>query len=272
MTHSTRNIWLCGLLSVLLVVLVMLIWGVTFWTLVLAAVALACPLSMLWSWRVARQVLAPLDVPPPHTRGMTMDWAVPIYDWYCPKLGLGPAFRRETLRHAALRPGERVLDVGCGTGVLTRLAAETVGSPGYVVGIDPGPRMLATARRIAVSSGVRIDFRLAAIEALPFATESFDAALSSLMLHHLPSDVKYLGLKEVYRVLKPGGRLIVVDVDRPAHLLWWLIAWPLLLAPMTRENILGRVPDLLRAAGFDAVETRGRWLDLLTFWHARKSG
>ncbi|MBI5462996.1 MAG: methyltransferase domain-containing protein [Gammaproteobacteria bacterium] len=201
-----------------------------------------------------------------------MDWAVPIYDWYCPKLGLGPAFRRETLRHAALAPGERVLDVGCGTGVLTRLAAEAVGATGYVVGIDPGPRMLAEARRTSAASAARIEFRLAAIEALPFGDASFDAVLSSLMLHHLPPDMKRAGLKEVYRVLKPGGRLIVVDVDRPAQPLWWLAAWPLLLMSMTRINILGHVPAFLREAGFASVASKGRWFKLLAFWHACKPG
>lgn len=270
MNAQSRNTWACGLLPVLFAALVLLLWGVSAWTLTLAIIALACPLAMLWSWRMARRALAPLDEPVPHTRGMTMDWAVPVYDWYCPRLGLGPAFRRETLRHAALRPGEHVLDAGCGTGVLTRLAAEAVGATGRVVGIDPGPRMLAMARRNASACGARVEFRLAAIEALPFPDASFDAVLASLMLHHLPPGVKLAGLKEVYRVLKPGGRLIAVDLDRPAHPLWWLAAWPLLLMPMTRGNVLGEITALLRTAGFDPVAARARWLRLLTFWEARK--
>ena len=71
------------------------------------------------------------------TRGMPLNWLAPVYDRICSTFGLGLAFRETTLRHAALKPGERVLDVGCGTGVLTRLAAEVVGEKGQAVGIDP---------------------------------------------------------------------------------------------------------------------------------------
>lgn len=272
MNPASRNAWICGVMLLLLAAGVPAVFGISFWTLAVAAIALACPLSMLWSWRMAQHALAQLDEPAPSTRGMTMDWAASIYDWYCPKLALGPAFRRETLRHAALAPGECVLDVGCGTGVLTRLAATAVGMTGYVVGIDPGPRMLAAARHAAAANATRVEFRLAAVERLPFASGSFDAVLSSLMLHHLPPDVKRDGLQEIYRVLRPGGRLIVVDVHRPAHPLWWMAAWPLLLMPMTRPNILGHIPEFLRDAGFYPVELRGRWIRLLTFWCARKPG
>lgn len=269
MATLPRNAVICGLLASLCTAALLTVWGVSFWTLALAAIALACPLSMIWGWHATQRALEPLNASAPHTRGMTMDWAAPVYDWYCPRLGLGPEFRRETLRHAALVPGEFVLDVGCGTGVLTRLAAEAVGATGYAVGIDPGPRMIAAARH-ATANPLRVEFRLAAIEALPFPDATFDTALASLMLHHLPPESKLAGLMEVHRVLKPSGRLVVVDVDRPAHFLWWLVIWPLLLIPMTRGNVLGRVPDFLNAAGFVTVESRGRWFNLLTFWHALK--
>ena len=75
--------------------------------------------------------------PSPETDGMPLNWLAPVYDRLCSTFGLGLAFRETTLRHAALKPGERVLDVGCGTGVLTRLAAEVVGEKGQAVGIDP---------------------------------------------------------------------------------------------------------------------------------------
>jgi SAM-dependent methyltransferase len=244
--------------------------GFTPVTAVLAAVALGCPLAALYAWWLARRVLRPLDELAPRTRGMLMDWAAPVYDAYCPLLGLGRRFRHETLRHAGIAPGERVLDVGCGTGVLTRLAAEAVGPTGQVVGIDPGPAMIAVARREATSAASRAEFRLAAIERLPFPDASFDLVLSSFMLHHLPPEVKRAGLGEVYRVLKPGGRLLAVDIDRPANPLWWLLCWPLLLMPYTAPNLRGEVPAYLRAAGFAPVEVHARKAGLLTFWRAAK--
>lgn len=206
----------------------------------------------------------------PSTHGVTMGWAAPFYDLYCPWLGIGPEFRSETLRHAGIRAGEQVLDVGCGTGVLTRLAAEAVGPTGQVIGIDPAPEMIAKARRNAAAAASRAEFRLAAIENLPFADASFDAALSSFMLHHLPPEVKRQGLGEVFRVLKPGGRLLAVDIDRPANPLWWPLCWPLLLFAFTGSNLRGEVPAFLRTAGFDAVEVRARRHGLFTFWLAIK--
>ncbi|MDX1251529.1 MAG: methyltransferase domain-containing protein [Gammaproteobacteria bacterium] len=93
------------------------------------------------------------DESPPHTHGAVMRWQAPFYDLGCALVGLGRRFREETLRRAALEPGERVLDVGCGTGVLTRLAAEAVGEAGEVIGIDPALRMIAAARRLGVLGG-----------------------------------------------------------------------------------------------------------------------
>lgn len=210
----------------------------------------------------------PSQETPPQTRGMLLDWLAPVYDRYCNAIGLGARFRIETLRHARLKPGDRVLDVGCGTGVLTRLAQDAVGPQGTVVGIDPGPVMIAEARNNARASGSRAEFRLAAIEQLPLSDASFDVVLSSLMLHHLPPETKRQGLREVRRVLKPGGRLVAVDVDRPGNLLWWLVIWPFLQMQMTAPNLRGEIPAYLAEAGFEAVERRGRRMALISFWTA----
>lgn len=208
--------------------------------------------------------------PVPQTHGLVMKWQAPFYDWGCRAIGLGRNFRNETLRHAALRPSERVLDVGCGTGVLTRLAAEAVGPSGRVVGIDPSPGMLGVARRNAVQNKSRAEFKFAAIEHLPFEDVSFDVVMSSCMLHHLPAELKREGLREVWRVLKPGGRFVAVDIDRPANALWWLVIWPLLMMPTAAINLRGEIPDYLRNAGFNPVQVKGNWARWLTFWVAAK--
>lgn len=208
----------------------------------------------------------------PETRGAVMNWQAPFYDVGCALIGLGRSFREETRRHAALKPGERVLDAGCGTGVLTRLAAEAVGLSGSAVGIDPAPRMIAAARRKAGRAASRAQFRLGVIEHLPFDDGHFDVVLSSLMLHHLPPELKRDGLREVYRVLKPGGRLLAVDLDRPGQPLWWLLFWPWRFVPMIAENLRGAIPAYLNAAGFESVHAVGRRFGLLTFWEARKPG
>lgn len=262
-------LWACPAVALALAAAILWLWGLTWPSAIVAAVLLACPLVLVWGAIQLRRTDAFPLAPRPATQGMTMGWAAPIYDWYCPRLGLGTAFRAATLRHAALQAGERVLDVGCGTGVLTRLAAEAVGPSGKVTGIDAAPPMIAVARGNAARTGSRADFEVAAIEMLPFPDAAFDVVLSSAMLHHLPPATKEAGLRSVRRVLKPAGRLVIVDLDRPANPLWWLLCWPLLAMPMTAANLRGEIPAFLQRSGFQAIEVRGRWMGLLTFWVAR---
>jgi ubiquinone/menaquinone biosynthesis C-methylase UbiE len=158
---------------------------------------------------------------PPETSGLLLDlgWR---YDLMVGAIDLVSggrlrALRRQVLDLADLRPGEAVLDVGCGTGTLALEAQPRVGDAGRVVGIDPAPKQLARARAKAAHRGLPLEFRLGVIEALPFPDASFDAALSTLMMHHLPDDLKRRGLAEIARVLKPGGRLVVADAEHPGH-------------------------------------------------------
>lgn len=153
----------------------------------------------------------------PATTGRTIRWAF-AYDFVVRILSLNreSALREETVRLAQIAPGATVLDVGCGTGTLTLRAKAAAGSTGRVCGIDAAPEMIAQARGKAQKAGVQVDFKAGIIEALEFADGTFDRVLSSLMMHHLPPDLQQRALLEVYRVLKPGGQLLVVDFDASA--------------------------------------------------------
>jgi ubiquinone/menaquinone biosynthesis C-methylase UbiE len=134
-------------------------------------------------------------------------------------LGKAPAVRRKTAELAQIKSGDAVLDVGCGTGELTIRAKARAGSTGMVYGIDPAPEMIEVARRKVAQSHDTVEFQVGVIEDLPYSDDYFDVVLSSLMMHHLPEELKERGLAEVYRVLKPGGILMIVDFRRPTSLL-----------------------------------------------------
>jgi len=116
------------------------------------------------------------------------------------------------MKVAALRPDERVLDVACGTGVVTRLASESVGDGGGVAGLDVNLGMLAAARA-ATPPGMNIEWHEASAQRMPFPDASFDAVLCQMGLQFIPD--KQAALIEMRRVLAPGGRL-VINVPGPA--------------------------------------------------------
>jgi ubiquinone/menaquinone biosynthesis C-methylase UbiE len=124
-------------------------------------------------------------------------------------------FRERQLNLARIAPGEAVLDVGCGTGTLAIAAARRVGDQGTMQGVDPSPELVARARKKARRAGVDVAFTVARGEQLPVADSSFDVVLSTLVFHHLSHDALRASVAEIRRVLKPGGRLLAVDIGGP---------------------------------------------------------
>jgi demethylmenaquinone methyltransferase/2-methoxy-6-polyprenyl-1,4-benzoquinol methylase/phosphoethanolamine N-methyltransferase len=154
------------------------------------------------------------SVEAPETTGATIRWWAPAYDavaWLT-SMGQEKAIRKQALKVAGLKPGEKVLDVGSGTGTLGVAAWRKVRPDGEVTGIDASPEMVELARRKAAKKGSGAKFEVAPIEALPFGDSSLDVVLSTFMLHHLPEEVKAKGFAEIQRVLKPGGRFVAVDL------------------------------------------------------------
>jgi ubiquinone/menaquinone biosynthesis C-methylase UbiE len=148
----------------------------------------------------------------PHTTGIVIHWAW-RYDlllWVM-SLGRERALRQKQIDLAGISTGESVLDVGCGTGTLAIEAKRRVGESGKVHGIDPSPEMIARAKKKARKAALDLTFDTAAIEAIPFPDATFDVVLSTVMLHHLPDEARHQGIREIRRVLKPGGRLFAVD-------------------------------------------------------------
>ena len=152
----------------------------------------------------------------PTTKGLVLHKAF-LYDmllWFLSR-GKEGEMREKALRLARLSSGESVLDIGCGTGTLAIAAKRRVGATGMACGVDASPQMLARAIKKACKAGLEVDFRNAAVEALPFRDSQFDVVLSTLMLHHLPEKLRQECLREVRRVLKPGGRVLIIDFGPP---------------------------------------------------------
>jgi ubiquinone/menaquinone biosynthesis C-methylase UbiE len=206
--------------------------------------------------------------PAPATRGRLIRWAR-YYDPCVSLLMLGrrKRLRRTTVALAHIQPGERVLEVGCGTGDVALAAKAQAGPQGVVSGIDAAPEMIAVARDKAARQGVAVDFQVGLIEALAFPDATFDVVLSSLMMHHLPDDLKRQGLAEIARVLKPGGRLLIVDVKRPTGRTDSIMGALFLHGGL--EKGVQDLPPLLQAAGFSDVEAGETGFRSLGYVHGR---
>jgi len=202
--------------------------------------------------------------PAPQTSGRTIRWAQ-HYDSLVKLMLLGrdKTLRRMTAEMAGIRPGDSVLEVGCGTGELAIAAKALAGASGQVHGIDAAPEMIAVARSKVAQAGIDITFRLEPIEALSFADDSFDVVLSSLMMHHLPSDLKRRGLAEIYRVLKPGGHVFILDMKRPIGLHDRLASATLL--HQASEMGVQEVLPIMKDIGFVNVQSGDTRFRLLGF-------
>jgi SAM-dependent methyltransferase len=179
-------------------------------------------------------------------------WLLPLYDPLGRLLG-ADRVKRTLIERTELQPGERVLDVGCGTGDLALLAKEL--QPGAdVVGVDPDPAALARAATKAERRGLYVDFDEGFGNDLPYDTASFDRAVSSFVFHHLDTETKRGTLRELVRVLRPGGSLFLMDFGPPRGGLLQTIGRLLHRSETLRDNTPDEIPELMREAGFAEAE------------------
>jgi ubiquinone/menaquinone biosynthesis C-methylase UbiE len=198
------------------------------------------------------------------------DAFLPGYDLLTRLLGVHRIHQR-LIEQAELADNQRVLEIGCGTGNLT-IRAKRAQPGAEVIGSDPDPLALKRAQRKAKQlNGIRFEQGYA--QRLPYQDGEFDRVLSSMMLHHLDSDAKPAAAAEIFRVLRPGGRLHLVDMGGNMTADDGLAARLVRHSPHAAGNLGDAIPRLLRSAGFDCTELateRHRFVGRLTYFSATR--
>ncbi len=183
-----------------------------------------------------------------------MEKAAPTYDSLMKRMTFGRErdLREATINLAGVKPGDCVLEAGCGTGTLTLAAKRRAGTAGKVFGIDVIPMMIELSQRKAAQAGEEITFQLASIADIPFPANTFDIVMCSFMIFHMPETVRQKGIAEIFRVLKPQGRLLVLDGATPTRPL--LKAFIKLISGGELPPDLRQLRPLMERSGFVNIE------------------
>jgi ubiquinone/menaquinone biosynthesis C-methylase UbiE len=194
----------------------------------------------------------------PQTRGLRVDGRAKLVDTLENMISAGNLehILYATLDAAEIGAGDSLVDIGCGSGKLAIAAAKRIGANGQAAGIDATPGMIDIARQNAKAARSDAKFHVGIAESLPFADGSVAAVTSSYFFHHLPGDVKPLALMEMWRVLAPGGRLIITDYGHPRSIHGYVASFPMRLDfhEFVRPQVRGELDRMIAAAGIGEPE------------------
>lgn len=203
-------------------------------------------------------------IPPMHIGLLT-----PLYDLGCGLMGLGRRFRSAVIDRMGIMGNEKVLDAGCGTGAL--LVALKERHPSLSAeGLDPDEKALEIAEKKSERKGLEIKWRQGFMEEMPFDECSFDIVVSTLAFHHVHPEKKLQALMECRRVLRPTGRMVLVDIspDETGFFGWLVYRVLSLFEHLSRS---GEVMALMRNAGFSEVREIGSYPFGVRFIEGRKA-
>jgi ubiquinone/menaquinone biosynthesis C-methylase UbiE len=182
-----------------------------------------------------------------------------------------PRVYESLIGQAAIADGMSVLEIGCGTGNLTT-RVHRAHRAARVLGVDPDPRALARAER-KDSGRNGTEFIRGYVQELPFEDNAFDRVLSSMMWHHLDGETKAAAAREILRVLRPGGRLHLVDIGGEMSAADGFFARRLMRSDHAAGNLGDAIPSLFRSVGFECTQVathRQRGVGRLTYYRAKR--
>jgi ubiquinone/menaquinone biosynthesis C-methylase UbiE len=195
-------------------------------------------------------------------------WLTPYYDSFAKTFA--NSLRHRLLQRANIQPDQSVLDLGCGTGLLTMMIKRSV-PESHLTGLDGDEAVLKIARD--KSHGTDIQWNHALAFDMPYPDQSFDVVVSSFVTHHLTSADKVRTFKEVRRVLRPDSWFHIVDFGPPFNILTRVQAVVMKNFERTADNFEGRILPMLTEAGFSGVKEAGHVITFfgpVAFYQARK--
>jgi len=172
----------------------------------------------------------------------------PFYDFIQKWIVRDVRYKSRLIEQADIQPGQRVMDLGCGTGTLAIMVKQAQ-PDAEVVGLDADSDMLKVARYKSANGKSEVKFDVGFTNDLPYPDASFDRVLSSIMIHHLKTPDKEKTAHEVYRVLKPGGQLHIIDFGKPTTTYGKMLGPFLHKFEEANDNIEGRLPEIFEAPG-----------------------
>lgn len=204
-------------------------------------------------------------IPPAH-----YDFLLPFYDIGCVLLGFGRNFRCKIIRHLGLWGAEHILDVGCGTGTLLIMLKEIYPSV-FAEGLDPDKKALQIASQKSHRNNANILLHCSTMDNMPFESNSYDIVVSSLVFHHIQENNRFESLKECLRILKPQGRMLLVDFGPPRpYIVDRILSGLFSLFEPIEDGRKGRIPELMLKAGFSKVNEVEKYLYGITFYEGYK--
>jgi ubiquinone/menaquinone biosynthesis C-methylase UbiE len=205
---------------------------------------------------------------------LSYDRLTPLFDPVLRRTMRELELKRRLIDQARIEPGQRVLDLGCGTATLAILIKQ-IHPDAIVVGLDGDPKILAIAEAKAAKAGVDLTLDRGLAFEMPYPDQSFDRVVSSLVIHHLITENKRRAFKEVYRVLRPGGELNVLDFGRPHNFYTSIVSLLIRRLEEATDNVQGSLPAMIRDTGFDQVEVTQRFTTIfgsLSLYQASQTG